>query len=164
MATVRDRLWTWGHVAGSYNGAYGLPDSTLEPAEGAAYLGVPGLIQVAYSGKPEPPYDAYAAKFSPLERVVWSVVGAGGTTRGFEEELQAVQDLAVKFPNFVGAMMDDFFLDPERLAVYNPSEIATLRKRLHSGPKPLDLWVVLYDHQLEMPLAPHLAECDVVTS
>lgn len=165
MDTIREHLWIWGHVAGSYNGEYGLPDSTMGALEGAQYLGVENLILISYKGLPEPPYENLARELSPLKRVVWSVVGAGGTSRGFEEELTATQALAAQFPNFVGAMMDDFFKSDEapQPAVYTPEQLAALRERLHASARPLDLWVVLYAHQLHMPIAPHLAECDVLT-
>lgn len=166
MGTVRDHLWTWGHVAGSYTGEFGLDQvSTIGPAQAAAYLGVPNLVMVSYHGKPEPPYEPCAQELSGLRQVVWSVVGGGGTSRGFEEELGATQRLAAQFPNITGAMMDDFFIGPPdpRLAVYTPEEIAAMRDRLHaSQPRPLDLWVVLYNHNMVLPIAPHLAACDVV--
>ena len=34
LGAFRDRLWLWGHVAGSHNGQYGLPGpSRVTPAE-----------------------------------------------------------------------------------------------------------------------------------
>jgi hypothetical protein len=166
MDTVRDKLWIWAHPAGSYDGEWGLAEnSRIGMAAAADYMGISNLIMVSYNGRPEPPYAEAAQEFAPLQRVVWSVVGAGGATRGFEAELQSVQDLAGEFPNFRGAMMDDFFRgpsDPEP-AVYTPEQIAALRERLHATPaRPLDLWVVLYDHNLDLPLGPHLAEVDTV--
>ena len=83
------------------------------------------------------------------------------------EEVQRVVDLARSNPNFCGAMMDDFFYDdgdkrgPE-LAVHTPDELRGLRDRLRSGDRPLDLWVVLYQHQLQRPVKEHLDHCDVI--
>src|SRR5262249_22985274 len=44
-ATVRDKLWLWGHDAGAHNDGWGLPrPSRIPPAEAAFYLGTPNLI------------------------------------------------------------------------------------------------------------------------
>ena len=46
METVRDRLWVWGHEAGSHNAGWNLPTpSRMTPAEGAFYLGVPKWLR-----------------------------------------------------------------------------------------------------------------------
>src|SRR5438270_3965790 len=80
-SVVRDRLWLWGHDAGSHNASWGLPKpSRITPVEAAFYLGVPNVIMVRYSGRPPLPLDQYAVPFRPLRQVVWSVVGAGGQT------------------------------------------------------------------------------------
>ncbi len=169
--TARDRFWIWGHEAGSHDHGGGLQwTSRMTPAEGAYYLGVPNLIMVRYRDRsgtplPLPPYDQYALAFRPLRRVVWSCVHEAGVTE--PEEVQRVVDLARSNPNLCGAMMDDFFYDandkrgPET-AVHTPDELRGLRERLRSAERPLDLWVVLYQHQLQRPVREHLTQCDVV--
>lgn len=167
MSTVRDRLWLWCHPAGSHNGEYGLTgQSEITPAEAARYLGLSNAIMVRYHGKPVPPYHAEAASLSSLSRVVWSVVGAGGTTEG--DEVDHVISLSRTFPNLRGAIMDDFFrIDvsgsayAHQLAVFTPEEVASMRKRLNE--KTLDLWAVIYTHQLDHPVSAHLDQFDVVT-
>ena len=109
MDTVRDRLWIWGHPAGSHNKGWGLPrPSRMTPLEGACYLGVPNLVMVRYEDKPDMPFDQYAIPFRDLKQVYWSVVGSSGRTS--EEERGHVLELAERFPNIVGLFMDDFFL------------------------------------------------------
>ena len=169
--TVRDRFWIWGHEAGSHDHGGGLRwTSRMTPAEGAYYLGVPNLIMVRYRDRsgtplPLPPYDQYALALRPLRRVLWSCVHEAGVTE--PEEVERVVDLARTNPNICGAMMDDFFYDrndkrgPET-AVHTPDELRGLRERLRSGDRPLDLWVVLYQHQLQQPVREHLAQCDVI--
>lgn len=168
MPTVRDHLWLWGHEAGCQNDIWGLPaDSHITQIEAARYLGVPNLIQVAYRGKPEPPLAPHAEPLRPLSRVVWSIVGDSSSTRNDQRpDLDEVLDLAVGFPNISGAMMDDFFHPPDeqgRVARYSVEQIAGFRRRLHQVVRPLDLWVVLYSHQLDLPVQEHLAQTDVVT-
>ncbi|HYL36278.1 MAG TPA: hypothetical protein VEV17_10235 [Bryobacteraceae bacterium] len=162
--TVRDRFWLWGHYEGSHNGDYGLPgNSRITPVEAACYLSVPNVILVRYKGKPEPPFRQYALPFRALREVVWSVVGAGGATAS--EERSRVLELTRQNPNFSGVMMDDFFRGGKegKVAALTVGELEALQRRLKTGPRKLDLWVVLYTHQLNDPVGEHLKHCDVVT-
>ncbi len=163
--TVRDRFWIWGHEAGSHDGSYGLPGhSRMTPAEAAFYLGVPNLIMVRYLDRPAPPFDQYAIPFRPLPRVVWSIVGASGKTEASER--QHVLELAARFPNITGVIMDDFFRnDPGtgELASLSIAELQDVRRQLAAAGRRLDLWVVLYDHQLGLPVSRHLDLCDKVS-
>lgn len=166
--TLRDRMWLWAHEAGSQDRDWGLPaPSRMTPTEAALYLGIPNVIMVVYQGKPEPPFDQHALAMIPLKRVVWSIVGDSSSKRNDEKtDLEEVVGLAGRFPNIAGAMMDDFFHEPNAqgaIARYSVEALAAFRRRLHAAARPLDLWVVLYSHQLHLPVARHLAECDVVT-
>lgn len=161
MDTARDRFWLWGHEAGSHDRGWNTPAaSRMTPAEASFYMGIPNLIMVRYEGRPAPPFDQYALALTPLRRVVWSVVGAGGQTG--EEERDHVVQLAARFPNVTGVMMDDFFRRPaegEACGVLSCAELRALRGQLQG----LDLWAVLYDHQLDLPVGAHLELCDKVS-
>jgi hypothetical protein len=170
--TVRDKFWIWGHVEGSHNNIYGLPGiSRMTPAEGAFYLNVPNLIMVAYAsakepGKmlPAPPYDPYLISFRPLQRVVWSVVGAGGVVSKYD--LEAIREMAEKYPNIVGVQMDDFFrdtLDGGLVGSLTPQELDYVQRRLALGGRKLSLWVTLYQQELQHDLSAYLSKVDVVT-
>ena len=165
MTTVRDRLWIWGHEAGSHDSGYNVPGpSRMTPAEAAFYLDVPNIIMVRFRGRPSPPYDQYAIPFRPLERVVWSIVGAGGRTQA--DERDHVFELAARYPNITGVMMDDFFRpssDGGEPAALSLDALRTERGRLTVSGRRLDLWVVLYTHQLDLPVTDYLALCDRVT-
>ena len=162
MSNVRDKFWIWGHEAGSHNTGWDLPKpSRMTPAEGAFYLGVPNIIIVRYDDKPAPPFEQYALALSPLKRVVWSIVGAGGQTQS--EEVELVRNLAARFPNFCGVMMDDFFRGGEEVAVHTVDALKNIQENLTVSDRKLDLWVVLYDHQLSHPVGDHLVQCDVAT-
>lgn len=165
MQRVRDRLWAWGHEAGSHTTAeWGVPEpSRITPVEGAVYLGTPNLILVRYGGRPAPPYEQYAVPLRALREVVWSIVGAGGTSDAADRA--AVLGLRATLPNLTGVMMDDFFGDPDRpgpAAALSLAELRELRSALAGPGRPLDLWAVLYEHQLRLPVAEHLALCDRV--
>ena len=167
MPEIKDKLWIWGHEAGSHNDQYGIKYlSRMTPAEGASYLGVPNMIMVRYANKPEPPFDQYAMAFEPLKKVVWSIIGDGSSSGN---DLAEVLDLAQRFPNISGAIMDDFFerRNPEtgkkELSPYTPDELSDIRKQLTVSGRKLDLWVVLYNGQLNLPVGEYLKQCDVVT-
>lgn len=168
MDTVRDHLWIWCHDAGANNGQYSLQgESRMTPSEAAFYLDVPNALMVVYGGKPEPPFDKLSIAFKPLKRVVWSIVGDSSSLRNNEAtDLGEVTSLAPKFPNITGGIMDDFFHpknDKGEVARYSPSDIKGFRDQLHKTAKGLDLWVVVYTHDLELPIRAHVDNCDVVT-
>ncbi len=159
--TVRDRLWIWTHAAGSYKLDFGLPRaSRMTPVEGAVYLGVPNLLFIRYQGNPPIPFDQYAIAFRPLKRVVWSLVGASGQSS--DEERRHVLDLAEGFPNIVGFIMDDFFRS-DGTGSLSIDQLNELRGHLTVGGRKRDLFVVLYQHQLALPVQAHLDACDKVT-
>jgi hypothetical protein len=166
-AIIQDWLWLWGHDAGAHNDGWGLPGpSRITPAEAALYMGIPNLIMVRYRGRPSLPFDQYALPFRALRRVVWSVVGAGGQTD--EAERAHVIDLATRHPSITGLMLDDFFGSEQScqgsdLAVLPLEKLTELREQLNVDGRRLHLWAVLYDRQLDRPLAAYLELLDVVT-
>ena len=159
--TLRDRFWVWTHVAGAYKGVFGLPDSRMTPVEGAVFLGVPNLLFIRFHEQPPIPFDQYAIAFRPFKRVVWSLVGASGQTS--DEERKHVLELAGRFPNIVGFVLDDFFHADGPTGSLSVEQLKQLRSRLVIGGKKRDLYVVLYQHQLEFPVSKHLEFCDKIT-
>jgi len=121
--TVRDRIWLWGHPAGSHTRSreqWGIPGtSTVEPVAAAEHMGIRNVIMVRYDLEPRPPFDAYAAPFAGLDRVVWSIEGGGG------HDVDAALALRGVLPNLRGLMMDDYFGrvpgPPMWLAANNPT-------------------------------------------
>ena len=166
-ATVKDKLWLWGHEAGAHNDSWGLPTpSRITPTEAAVYLGIANLIMVRYSGRPPLPFDQYAVPTRSLKRVVWSVVGADGATD--EQERAHVLELASHNPNIIGVMMDDFFLSEKaaqggQLAALSVEQLRDLRSRLSVAGRRLELWAVLYEQQLNQPLAKYIGLLDKVS-
>jgi len=169
---VRDKLWLWGHPAGSHHGEaarhYRLPgESRIAPLEAAHYMGIPNVLMVTYPGfGPEPPLEQYALPLQSLDRVVWSIVGASGETGAASRD--AVLKLAEGMPNTPGVIMDDFFHDPghtdeAKRAALSLSDLRGIRERLKLTSRTLGLWVVLYDYQLDKPVSDCLGMCDVVT-
>ncbi|MBN1343751.1 MAG: hypothetical protein JXQ73_13780 [Phycisphaerae bacterium] len=160
---VRDRFWLFACVAGADNEGWNLKrPSRMTPAEATFYLGLPNLIMVCWEGKPAPPYDQYAIPFRPLKQVVWSVVGSGGETG--EKQRGAVFDLARRMPNLTGIFMDDYFTNEgDKVAQLSLEQVRGLRKQAELADRKLDLWVVLYTHQMDRPVREHLRLCDKIT-
>lgn len=167
-ATVRDRLWIFAVDAGANNGHLELGNvrggSRMTPAEGAFWLGVPNLLFIRAYEKPPLPnlerwrakttFEQYAISFQPLDRVVWSVVGAGG--KGGMNELPYVLPLAEKFANFSGIYLDDFITDARRQPdgrslgrpALQPDDLRQAREQMKVVGRPMDVWVTLYTHEI----------------
>ena len=164
MTLTRDAIWLWAHEAGTHNTYPGLPGpSRITPLEAACYLGIGNLIMVCYGDKPEPPFERYALPMRSLRRLVWSIVGDGSSRR---MDLEPVLELAARQENLSGAMMDDFFQIQPSTGLpgrHDAEAVAGFARRLHGAARRLDLWVVLYDHELGLPVRPHLDACDVIT-
>lgn len=205
--TVRDRLWIFTVHAGQNNRQtpefpagnpvhfiddYAPGGSRMTPAEGAFWLGVPNLLFINSNNIPPLPatepgrkkttFEQYAISFQPLDRVVWSVVGAGG--KGGMEELGAVLPLAKQFPNICGVFLDDFVRtdkNPDGSKTYRPAmtrdELRQAREQIQTAGRPLEVWVTLYTHEInsqrkpskvpykpcDPPLAGFLDQFDVLT-
>ena len=164
MEKIRDRFWLWGHDAGSHDEGWNIPgESRVTPVEAAFYLSIPNIIMVRYNEASMPVSVQYSVPFRPLKQVVWSIVGGGGYTDHSDRE--QVIELARDLPNMTGVMMDDFFGDSEEessIGTLSLDELRYVRDLLGAAPRKLGLWVVLYDHQLHLPVKRHLDLCDKV--
>lgn len=175
-AKLRDRFWLWGQDAGSHHNAAGnkswkLPGvNQMEPAEGAAYLGIKNVCRVVMCGSPNPPFDDESEKLKSMTSVVWSAIGDSGSVRNnnSQSDLGEVIRQAAMYPNVSGAVLDDFFIAKSpsnplhaRDSVEN---IAEMRRQLHAFPeRKLDLWIVWYKHELDYEIDDYLKQFDVVT-
>lgn len=190
---VRDRIWIFTAPEGANNsylergGFRG--GSRMTPAEAAFYLSVPNLIFVNAGGLPRHPrydrgwrakttFEQYAISFRPLNRVLWSVVGAGGI--GGSEMLPEVIRLAKSFPNFEGVFLDDFIRRTKQSdgrtvgrPAMSTSDLRAMREQLQSLKRPQEVWVTLYTRTInpkheeymncEPPLSELLGLFDVLT-
>ncbi len=168
--TIRDALWLWGQEAGCFhragNNRWKLPGmSRMTPTEGALYMGIPNLMVVRFNNQPAPPFRQYALPMRGLKRVVWSIIGDSSSKENNRKaDIDEVLALRAEFPNLTGAIMDDFFHDntPEP-GRFPPQQVADFQQRLHEGACPLDLYVVVYANNLDLPLRPYLDAVDAIT-
>ncbi len=168
--TLRDRLWMWGHDAGSLVPGYAIggPDD-MQPGRALEYMGIPNVCMVRFTGTPLPPFDDFVRQFDGAKRLTWSFVdGAKNFTT--EEKKRLALDLAARQPNLVGLDMDDFFLGDavpatsasESRANLSVAQVAAVKRELQTLPRPLDLSLVLYSNQLHPSITRHLEPVDNV--
>lgn len=168
MARLGDNIWLWGQNPGSHHhsGVYKLPGvNTMSPAQGCEFFGIRNCCRVAMQTGPEPPFDDESRQLAHLHQVVWSVLGAGGVQRNEDcfGDLDEIIRQAKMFPNISGAVLDDF-LSERRRSLFPPEKIEVIRSLLNQGAgRPMDLWIVYYERELEAPAQAYLDICDVIT-
>jgi len=172
--TVDSRFWLWSHIAGAYSGQFGLPGPTqITPVEAAFYMGIPNVFMVEYeNGKPSPAeWKQYSVPFQSLKQVSWSIVPPGKDEKSTPAEREAVLNFAFSNPQITSVVMDDFFVrrstwTRNQIAPLSVTELVELKHKLQRNGKRLDLWVVLYAHQVTDPsfanMAPYLQHCDII--
>ena len=176
---IKDSIWLWGQDAGSHHCAgpqkeniWNLPGvNKMGPVEGAEFFGIDNICRVVMSGKPEPPFAPEMDKLKNVGNVIWSVLGDGGSDRSGEnaDDLAAFLEIAGKYPNLRGGVLDDFFrplsklVDGGELARVTIDRLREIRDKLHAVSIPQELWMVVYEHFLSEKYAPYMALSDAVS-
>jgi len=138
----------------------------MTPVEGCDFFGIDRCCRVAMRGNPEPPFDDESRSMAHLKEVIWSIVGAGGMANHNDGkgDLDEVIRQAKLFPNITGGVLDDFFVSEERRAAFTPEVLKKLTDVIHhAAERWLDLWVVVYENNLDLPIKEQLNCCDVIT-
>lgn len=157
MAKLIEKLWNWGHLERSHNKCTGLTECSMSPEQFADEYGIRNSFIVSYGGNIQPPFDDMAKRFSVLNNVKWSVIGDASSPLPEDRlaDTNAVIDVAGKFDNITGAIVDDFF-SPKRMERFTPEVLMDIKKALNA--KGLDFWCVLYGDQLDLDLEKYM-EC-----
>lgn len=131
----------------------------MTAAEGAFYMGTPNLFMVMLLNVPDPPWDPYALALRPLKHVVWSIALGHGLSYPNQ-----VFPLVGRVPNLTGLIMDDFFTPkPDgQIAALTDEELRSVRSRLQLPGRKLDLWGVVYEQDLDKPIAGMLQQMDAL--
>ena len=164
MTKLRDKFWLWGQSPNAHT-SHKVPNSRMTAMEGCSYLGIDRCCRVVMQNHPRPPFDQYSIAMEPLKEVVWSIVGAGGSecNDDGQGDIDEVLRQADMFPNITGGVLDDFFFK-WRMELFPPESIKKINEKLKNGcSRPLDLWCVVYDHQLDLPIQEYLEHCDVIS-
>ncbi len=162
---IQDTFYLWGQSVNSHYG-YGFGESKMTHLEGCEFFGIDRCCRVAMRGNPAPPFDAESEAMAHLKEVIWSIVGAGGMENHNDGrgDLDEVIRQAKMFPNITGGVLDDFFVSEERRKAFNPEIMLKMKQEMSEGAgRSLDLWVVVYENNLELPIREHLAVCDVTS-
>ncbi len=165
MTKLRDKFWLWGQSPNTHH-SHLQTESRMTAAEGCMYFGIDRCCRVVMCSHPRPPFDQESIAMEPLKEVVWSIVGACGTVEHNDGkgDIDEVLRQANMFDNITGGVLDDFFVSQERRAAFPPEALAKIRTQLKIGARrPLDLWMVVYATNLELPIQPYLDLCDVLT-
>ncbi len=169
MATLRDKLWLWGQSPDAHyehNNTYNLPGhSRMTAVEGAMYFDIPNMCRVRMMGHPMPPYDQESIVMRPMDKVVWSLLGAGGEPVTELGDAEEVIRQAKMFPNIIGGVFDDFFLD-HRMEHYTPEKLQSIKDKINEEVgRPMEMWVVCYEDKLvKYPnIADYLKVFDTIT-
>ena len=158
MAKLIEKTWNWGHLEGSHNFITGI-NHTMSPEQFMEEYGVPNAFIVSYAGNIQPPFDSHFQRFAGLKQIKWSVLGDASTPLPEARlgETQTILDCVKKGlgKNLTGGVLDDFF-SPERMKRFTPEVLKEIKAELNANG--LDFWCVLYNHQLDLDLAPYM-EC-----
>ncbi len=160
--TVRDGLWIWGHPENSckdYTG--GTRDRDYSVAEGTRYLGARNVFYVAFGHKMD-----LAACAKDMDGIVKTGLAVEKWGDPAAEHLAKTFSYAPLFPNLDRMVYDDFFGmgEPEHIRVWHQftiPELMEVRDKVHAAG--LSLWVVLYQHQLDMPIREYLDVFDGIS-
>lgn len=167
--TFRDRGWVWEGQGLDP----GVPPSIYGLGQGARYF---GLSRVHYLFHPND--DHALCLLADYDEVVcdiskwgwsWNADGrpkctAKSDPATVQSEGENVARLAKRFPNVTGVYCDDLMGLMKRYK-YGPKEFGTIRSAIRGLNPALDLWTVVYTHELEQAdfwdgMRPHI---DVVT-
>jgi len=169
MKTIRDCFWLWGQTEGTHHATgnkFCLPGKNrMTPIEGCEYYDIPNICRVVSTGLPVPPFDQEAPKLDGLDQVVWSIQGCLDSARyqnGTLDDLEEVLRIAGLHPNIIGGVMDDFL---NRRDSFPPERLQRIRDSLHCRlNRTLQLWLVVYTHELSTEIKPYLDLADTLTT
>ena len=111
-ATIRDRLWMWGHHPDMSRRSVAKgavwPGPAVDQAEGCRMMGIPNNCVIRWGNKPAYPWGDYFEQFKSLKRVSFGIADASkGTIR--DKMKLAFDVLQPTMPNLTGCFLDDFF-------------------------------------------------------
>lgn len=162
---LKEKLWLWGQTAGSHHACgnpFNLPgENRMTPAEGAKFFGISNVFRVVMANMPKPPFDKEAEELKGIKKVLWSVIGSGGSEHKIV--VDEVLRLAKLHKNIAGGITDDF-LTYERMKLFTPEMISDCREKLHSfEDRKLELYTVVYVRELTEERRKYLEKFDAYT-
>jgi len=152
---LNDQVWVWGGPTAQWGGT--MDDDTL--LKGAQYFGARNVLYV-YG----PHNDTMLSLLKPFAKVVCQI---GSNCRNPDavpadtvSEAERLSALSLRYPNVVGAVVDDFDTGREKFPV---AKLAGIQRALRSRNPAMKLYVVTYTHKRHPDYADLLPYIDVVT-
>ena len=111
-ATIRDRLWMWGHHPdmSQRSVAKGAvwPGPAVDQAEGCRLMGIPNNCVIRWGNKPAYPWGDYFEQFKSLKRISFGIADA--SKGSVKDKMRLAFDvLQPTMPNLTGCFLDDYF-------------------------------------------------------
>lgn len=144
---LRERLWVWGHPKDSLKGGYLLQEgSPFDPADGMVHLGAKNIWYVPMGRVWDKEQATGEAEAAAAKEIGWSLE----RPKEHPEKLDELIALSGRHPDMTRAILDDF-LNPENAQGITTEDLADFEKKLHGAENPLELWMVFYSKQFDMP-------------
>jgi len=158
---LRDNFWIWGHPKNSCQEACRTTcEMPVTPAESARYFGVPNVFYVPWGHDMDMAVYGKDMKGIGKTGLAFDIWGKPGSD-AIEETFKLVPLLK----NLNRLVFDDFFNDEmPHIPTWSQLTIPKflkIRDRIHAAG--LEIWVVLYQHQLEMDIYEYLNLFDGVS-
>lgn len=163
---VRDLIWAWGnpemaqpgdHTAATY--------AEASPAQRARILGAPNIFMAGH-GVPDSDQEADRLTWEvrELSRIVWEIGpdDAPGPPFVYTKRMAQVRQLADKYPNVVGVVLDDMSTTGIDRG-FKPEHIRQIRALLPGDHARVKIWGVVYTMNLDREgINDYIKELDVI--
>lgn len=162
MSNLREKIWLWGQRPGAHHYDYNLTgENKMTPLEGLSFFGIDNLCRVKMSREANLSFldDPYLG--DPAKKICLSLIGSGGEVPKLD--MDPILTLAKDDPRIVSAVMDDF-VSKARMEAFPPEVLEGFKDKLHNAlDRPLELWSVIYEIDLEKPIVERARVFDVTT-
>ena len=163
MKNLKDHIWLWGQTPGSHHipDNYSLPGvNRMTPEEGLDFFGISNVCRVKMETDGGKSFLTDMGLPGNAKRLCLSLVGAGDLA---DNDIEDILTVAKTDSRVVSAIMDDF-ISELRMKLYPPEELYRMKSRLHTeAGRKLDLWSVIYEHDLEKPIESRAQAFDLIT-
>jgi len=161
MSTIGSNFWIWGHPINSCQQAVGTTEEmSVTPAESARYFGVSNVYYVPWGHDMD--MTVYSKDTEAIAKTGLSVE-RWGKEGGIP--LEETFKLVPLLPNINRLVFDDFFCGiMKHIPTYGDTtvaELTELRDKIHAAG--LEMWAVLYQHQLDLDIREHLQVFDGIS-
>lgn len=167
MKNFKEKIWLLGETPGSHHAEYKLPGvNKMTPMEGLEFFGIRNLCRMKMQADMGLTYmeDPYIVG-DAMDKCCLSLVGAGewNPRSGRIDDMDEILAVAAKDKRIMAAINDDF-MAYDRPNIYTPEVLRNQRETLRTSlDRPLELWSVFYDRDVEKDVFAQSREFDVTT-